>query len=207
MGNKSIELMLSTREWLNQSTPLITYKITYDPSPYQSAKLDARTLMFFEGISLGKLNVSEDVRTPITLKKSGKLSLRDPKPKIPDYLSHVLSTLSALVGFGTSLDPEKIYHGLSGIYNEYKGRTELVKRDWDLVFNEGYGYDELNGPIGTCTYEAKKYSPRSKHGLKVMEEFEKETGVDLSSLSEKVQIDLINTHFLDINVIVKARNK
>lgn len=200
MDNVYTELMLSTRDYLGESKPLITYKIISDPVPHQSAELEARTLMFFDGTSLGKLNVDKDVRTPITWKHYGKLSLRDPKP-ISTSLTHVLSTLSALVSFGTSLDPEKVYRGLRGMYEEYNGRTELVRHNWDLVFNKENRYEELrNMSIGTCTYQAKKYSPRSKHGQKVMEKFQKETGVDLSSLEEKSQIDLINTHFLDIKV-------
>ena len=203
MNNHHVDLMIGPRDWLGQSTPIITNKITAYPVLGQDATLEASTLLFFDGISLGRLKVSDDVRDYITWKQYGKLSLRHPKPKVKVHpgIIHSMLIIAAVSGFGIPLYLREFFYGARQMYKDSRGQDEEVRHNWNLVFNNRNQSPDLRDlVVGTSSYHARRYLPRSEHAFRRLDTYQKETGIDFSSPELHVPFSLAECPFLEITV-------
>lgn len=190
MHNYQVELQYKTMEYFG-SRPTVSVKITADPHEREISNLEATTLIFFDGPSLGKLNLREEIRTKFTWKHYGKLSVRDPpSSKLEGPAWELFKGTSSAVGLSF------LYH-LLDMYKEIKGRRETSRMKWNLVFSNE-AIDVLRGlEIGSASYSARKYERNPYYARRIITDLCTLVGEDsLKPLDDLVKNGLLNLPFI-----------
>ncbi len=176
MENYKSELQYKTKGYLG-IVPVTSLKIMADVVKGEPASLEATTLFVFDGISLGKLNIDEAIRTKLVWNYFGRLSMAQVEHTHSKKYKKILST--AVVKAGLSIVYLTALNYFIDAYKDIKKKEEVSKREFDLRFSgTSTNNKALRGKeIGKFSYSATKYD-RLRKRSKGIEEFKKKTGID-----------------------------
>ncbi len=168
MTNIDVQLQKSMLYYLGSPRDLLSHRIAIVPDPSQDVELTSRTLLIFDGPSLRRLNMSDDVKNTVTLKHYGKVSLRPPPRKIIErkQLRHFFGAL--LAPFGVAIGD------FIALIDSLK-KTEVINYSTNLAFDERV--------IGSLDAYFSKYAPHTDQLSRMLTKYCASTKTALTDLA------------------------
>lgn len=152
-----IESALKDRTYLGTTNPTVQNKINLGKLQTEDTKISTRSLWIFDGPSLGKCNITTDIRNEVVYKNLGKLRLRDVNTfdvGIP-LLSALLNITGGNIIHELRIFWDKFLERREGVKALSKYRANLVLRKSDVPENE----DIQEGfVVGKIDFVAKELS-------------------------------------------------
>ncbi|MBS3052296.1 MAG: hypothetical protein J4428_02920 [Candidatus Aenigmarchaeota archaeon] len=193
MSDPDVQLKLSKTQYLGPPKDSLLLRIATVPALGRDFSLYTKSLFIFDGPSLGRLNIVDDVRYRATWHQYGKISLRGRKQKIgAERVKHL--TYAVLSAMGLSF-----IGNLFDLVYTFK-TSQRFDFESDLVLNL---YDEQEGQkrntaVGTLSASAKKHYARTKEQRDAIKKF---TGnlSDTTALPKRMLENLENYPVLSVS--------